>query len=35
MPLLFLFPFIIWMGMVEVVQDQMRSPLNIKRRALE
>ena len=26
MPLLFYFPFIVWMGMVEVVQDAMRVP---------
>jgi hypothetical protein len=24
MPLLFYFPFIVWMGMVKVVQDEMR-----------
>lgn len=26
MPLLFYFPFIVWMGMVKVVQDEMRVP---------
>ena len=26
MPLLFYFPFIVWMGMVKVVRDEMRVP---------
>jgi hypothetical protein len=30
MPLLFYFPFIVWMGMLEIVQDEMRVPLNAK-----
>jgi len=27
MPLLFYFPFIVWMGLMEVVQDEMRIPV--------
>jgi len=30
MPLLFYFPYIIWMGMMEIVQDEMRAPVKIK-----
>jgi len=32
MPLLFYFPYIIWMGMMQVVQDDMRVPVKIKAR---
>jgi len=32
MPLLFYFPYIIWMGMMQVVQDEMRVPVKIKAR---
>ena len=30
MPLLFYFPFIVWMGMMEIAQDEMRAPVRIK-----
>jgi hypothetical protein len=30
MPLLFYFPFIVWMGMMEIVYDEMRVPVRIK-----
>ena len=30
MPLLFYFPFIVWMGMLEIAQDEMRVPLKVK-----
>jgi hypothetical protein len=32
MPLLFYFPFIVWMGLMEVVQDEMRIPVKVKAR---
>lgn len=32
MPLLFYFPFIIWMGMVEVVQHEMHVPVKVRAR---
>ena len=32
MPLLFYFPYIIWMGMMQIVQDEMRAPVKIKAR---
>ena len=32
MPLLFYFLLIIWMGMVEIMQDEMRVPVKIKAR---
>ena len=32
MPLLFYFPYIIWMGMMQIVQDEMRVPAKIKPR---
>jgi len=30
MPLLFYFPLIIWMGMMEIAQDEMRAPVNVR-----
>jgi hypothetical protein len=30
MPLLFYFPLIVWMGMMEVVQQEVRAPVKIK-----
>jgi hypothetical protein len=30
MPLLFYFPLIIWMGMLEALQDEMRVPVTAK-----
>ena len=30
MPLLFYFPFIIWMGMLEIAHDEMRVPIKAK-----
>ena len=30
MPLLFYFPYIVWMGMMQLVQDEMRVPVKIK-----
>ena len=30
MPLLFYFPLIIWMGMVEIAQDEMHVPARVK-----
>jgi hypothetical protein len=30
MPLLFYFPLIIWMGMLEAVQDEMRVPATVR-----
>lgn len=30
MPLLFYFPLIIWMGLVEIVQEEMRVPVKVK-----
>jgi hypothetical protein len=30
MPLLFYFPLIIWMGMVEIVQEEMRVPARVR-----
>jgi hypothetical protein len=32
MPLLFYFPYIIWMGMMEIVQEEMRASVTIKAR---
>jgi hypothetical protein len=32
MPLLFYFPYIVWMGMMQLVQDEMRVPVKIKAR---
>jgi hypothetical protein len=32
MPLLFYFPFIVWMGLMEVAQDEMRIPVKVKAR---
>ena len=32
MPLLFYFPYIIWMGMMQIVQDEMRVSAKIKPR---
>jgi hypothetical protein len=32
MPLLFYFPFIVWMGLMEVAQDEMRIPIKVKAR---
>jgi hypothetical protein len=32
MPLLFYFPYIVWMGMMQLVQDEMRAPVKIKAR---
>jgi hypothetical protein len=32
MPLLFYFPYIVWMGMMQLVQDEMRIPVKIKAR---
>ena len=31
MPLLFYFPLIIWMGMLEAMQDEMRVPVKTRR----
>ena len=31
MPLLFYFPLIIWMGMLEAMQDEMRVPATARR----
>jgi hypothetical protein len=30
MPLLFYYPLIIWMGMIEVMRDQMGAPATVK-----
>jgi hypothetical protein len=30
MPLLFCFPLIIWMGMLEIAHDEMRVPVNVR-----
>jgi hypothetical protein len=30
MPLLFYFPLIIWMGMVEILEEEMRVPVKVK-----
>ena len=35
MPLLFYFPLIVWMGMLEIMQDEMRVPAKIKARRSE
>jgi hypothetical protein len=32
MPLLFYFPLIVWMGMMEIAQDEMRVPVRVKAR---
>lgn len=32
MPLLFYFPYIVWMGMMQLVQDEMRVPVKVKAR---
>jgi len=32
MPLLFYFPFIVWMFLLAVVQDEMRIPVKVKAR---
>ena len=32
MPLLFYFPLIVWMGMLEAMQDEMRVPATTKAR---
>ena len=32
MPLLFYFPYIIWMGMMELAQEEMRVPVKAKPR---
>jgi hypothetical protein len=32
MPLLFYFPYIVWMGMMQLVQDEMRVPVKINAR---
>ena len=32
MPLLFYFPLIVWMGMLEVVQDEIATPAQAKAR---
>ena len=32
MPLLFYFPLIVWMGMLEVMQDEMRAPATVNAR---
>ncbi|MGA8387412.1 MAG: hypothetical protein WBV43_05285 [Pseudolabrys sp.] len=32
MPLLFYFPLIVWMGMLEAIQDEMRVPATAKAR---
>ena len=31
MPLLFFFPYIIWMGMIELAQEEMRVPVTVHR----
>jgi hypothetical protein len=30
MPLLFYFPLIVWMGMVEIMHDEMRAPVKTR-----
>jgi hypothetical protein len=30
MPLLFYFPFIVWMGMLEIAHDELRVPVKVK-----
>ena len=30
MPLLFYFPLIVWMGMFEIMQDEMREPATVR-----
>ncbi len=30
MPLLFYFPLIIWMGVIEIVREEMRIPVKVK-----
>jgi hypothetical protein len=32
MPLLFYFPLIIWMGMMEIAHDELRVPVNVRTR---
>ena len=32
MPLLFYFPYIIWMGMIELAQEEMRVAIKVKAR---
>jgi hypothetical protein len=32
MPLLFYFPFIVWLGLMEIAQDEMRVPVRFKTR---
>ena len=31
MPLLFYFPLIVWMGLMEIAQDEMRVPVRVRR----
>jgi hypothetical protein len=33
MPLLFYFPIIVWMGLMEIAQDEMRVPVRVKTRS--
>jgi hypothetical protein len=33
MPLLFYFPFIVWMGLMKIAQDEMRVPVRVKTRS--
>ena len=35
MPLLFYFPMVIWLGMIGVVQDEMRVPVRARARTPE
>ncbi len=35
MPLLFYFPLIIWMGMAEVVQQEMHAPVKVRARVAQ
>lgn len=30
MPLLFYFPLIVWMGMMEIVQQEMHAPIKVR-----
>jgi len=34
MPLLFYFPLIMWMGLMEIVQEKMRAPVKVKAQRL-
>jgi hypothetical protein len=35
MPLLLYFPLIVWMGMMEIVQQEMQAPVNVRTQSRE